>query len=73
MSLQVAIPVNTTATVYVPARYSAGVTEGDQAAGQVEGVRFIRMEGGAAVFEVGSGRYYFQAKMVASPSQSGRS
>ena len=29
---------------------------------KAEGVKFLRMEGGAAVFEVGSGRYEFRSK-----------
>ena len=42
----VAVPPNTTATVYVPAKDAWAVTEGNQPAGQAVGVRFLRMEGG---------------------------
>ena len=59
LSLSVTVPANTTATVYVPANDATVVTEGVQPAEQAEGIRFLRMEHGAAVFEVGSGQYHF--------------
>ena len=57
------VPVNTTATVYVPAKDAAAVTEGDKPAAQAEGVKFLRMEGHAAVYEVGPGSYRFKSAM----------
>jgi alpha-L-rhamnosidase len=59
LTMDVTIPVNTTATVYVPAKDAAGVTESGKPAGQAEGVKFLRMENAAAVYEVGSGCYRF--------------
>ncbi len=59
--LAVTVPVNTTATVYVPAPGESAVTESGGPASRAEGVRFLRMEGGAAVYEVGSGTYRFAA------------
>ena len=59
LTMDVTIPVNTTATVYVPARDAAGVTESGNPAAQARGVKFLRMESGAAVYEVGSGCYRF--------------
>ncbi len=58
--LSVVIPPNTTATVYVPAADPAGITESDKPASQAEGVKFLRMEKRAAVYEVGSGSYVFR-------------
>jgi alpha-L-rhamnosidase len=55
----VTIPPNTTATVFVPAKAAKAVREGDKAAGEAEGVKFLRMEGNAAVYEIGSGKYSF--------------
>ena len=55
------MPPNTTATVYVPAKDAAAVTEGNQPAARAEGVRFLRMEAGSAVYSVGSGTYAFSA------------
>lgn len=58
-TLEVEVPGNTTATVYVPAKDASSVVEGGGPASRAKGVRFLRLEGGAAVFEVGSGRYSF--------------
>ena len=62
VTMEVTIPPNTTATVYVPAKDAAGVTEGGKPAAQAEGIKFLRMEDGAAVYEVGAGRYSFLSK-----------
>ena len=61
LTVDVTIPPNTTATVYVPAKVAAGVTESGKPADKAEGVKFLRMENGAAVFEVGSGQYRFES------------
>jgi alpha-L-rhamnosidase len=53
------IPANTTATVFVPAKDAASATESGKPAEKAEGVKFMRMENGAAVYEVGSGCYRF--------------
>ncbi len=58
LTLHVIIPSNTTATVYVPAATNA-VTEGSAPAAHANGVKFLKMETGAAVFLVGSGDYTF--------------
>ncbi len=60
LTLDVAIPANTTATVYVPATEAAYVTESGKPAAQADGVKFLRMQKGAAVYEVGSGSYAFR-------------
>ena len=62
LQLQVTLPANTTATVFVPAAEGANVTEGGQPAGQADGVRFLRREAGAAVYEVVAGSYAFVSK-----------
>jgi alpha-L-rhamnosidase len=59
LMMEVTVPPNTTATVYVPASNVDKVTESDKPAGKAAGVRFLRMEKGSAVYEVGSGRYQF--------------
>ena len=61
LTLEIAIPPNTTATVYVPARDAAKVTESGKSASKSPGVRFIRSENGAAVYEIGSGAYRFES------------
>jgi alpha-L-rhamnosidase len=61
LTMEVTIPANTTATVYVPAKDAVGVTEDGKPALQAESVKFLRWEGGAAVFDVGAGHYCFSA------------
>ena len=56
---QITIPANTTATVYVPAKDPDHVFEGGRPATRSDGVKFLRLENGRAVFDVGSGRYHF--------------
>jgi alpha-L-rhamnosidase len=63
LTMDVTIPVNTTATVYVPAKDAAGVTESGKPAAKAEGVRFLQLENDAAVFAVGSGHYHFQSNL----------
>ncbi len=58
----ISVPPNSTATVHVPAEEAAGVTECGQPADKASGVKFVRMENGAAVYEVGSGAYQFRSR-----------
>jgi len=62
LELEVTIPANTTATVYVPAGDAGLVTESGRPTGRAEEVTFLRMEDGAAVYRVGSGRYVFRSR-----------
>ena len=62
--VNVTIPANTTATVYVPAKDAGGVTESGKPAAKAEGVKFLRMEGSAAVYALGSGTYRFQSTLA---------
>jgi hypothetical protein len=59
LTLNVAIPPNSAGVVYVPAGPGANVTESGKPADQAIGVKFLRAEDGAAVYEVASGRYSF--------------
>jgi alpha-L-rhamnosidase len=59
LTMEVTIPANTTATVYVPAKDASGVTESGSSAMEARGVKFLRRESGAAVYEVASGCYRF--------------
>jgi alpha-L-rhamnosidase len=55
----IVVPPNATATVYVPAKDAETASESGKPVGQSEGVKFLRLENGAALFEVGSGSYAF--------------
>jgi len=58
----ITIPANTTATVFVPATPVDRVTESGRSVAKAKGVKFLRMENGRSVFEVGSGEYHFASR-----------
>jgi len=71
LTLKVTIPANTTALVYVPivnkelptiSEGSQTILEKGEQAMQVNGIKFLRLEQDAAVFEVGAGKYEFVVK-----------
>ena len=62
LRLNITIPANTTATVYIPTKGSGSVMEGGKPAAAGAGVKFLRMEDGAAVYEVQSGAYSFESE-----------
>lgn len=64
--LEIEIPANTTATVFVPAAEAASVLESGAPAASAAGVRLLRHEAGRAVFAVGSGVYRFSSPPPAS-------
>ncbi|MHB0955409.1 MAG: family 78 glycoside hydrolase catalytic domain [Pirellulaceae bacterium] len=57
--LQVTIPANTTATLYLPAQDAGKLREGGKPLAQAQGVKFVRMEGDRAIVTIGSGSYRF--------------
>jgi len=63
LTMEITIPVNTTATVYVPAKDAASVTESGKPPAKAKGVKFLRMETNAAIYAVGSGTYCFKSVM----------
>jgi alpha-L-rhamnosidase len=65
---EVVVPPNATATLYVPVKEAKTVTESGEPADRSRGVKFIRIEGGAAVYAVGSGTYSF-VSAADTPSQ----
>jgi alpha-L-rhamnosidase len=60
-ALDVTIPGNTTATVWVPVPEGWTVTESGNPISGAEGVTLLRWEPGTAVCEIGSGSYHFVA------------
>jgi hypothetical protein len=63
LGMDITLPANTTATVFVPARDSVDVTESGQPADKAQGVKLLRMDGRAAVYAVGSGVYHFESSL----------
>lgn len=59
--LDVSVPVNATAVVFIPAGKAAEVREGDRPAGQAPGIRSVDERNGVAVLGVESGSYRFRS------------
>ncbi len=62
LTLNVTIPTNTTATLYLPAKTGANITESGRDAAKFDGVQFVKQENGAAIYELGSGTYSFEVR-----------
>jgi len=63
--LKIAVPVNTTATVYVPSDRQKAVAEGPNYIRAGNHARFLRIEDKYVVFEVESGTYEFNSQLPA--------
>ena len=61
-TLDVTIPVNTTATVLMPAGDGKSLTESGKPIEQAEGVTRSGKVGDIAVLEIGSGTYHFESR-----------
>jgi alpha-L-rhamnosidase len=59
--LEVTIPANTTATVYLPARDAGSITESGKELAQAKGVKFLRTDADRVALAVESGSYRFAA------------
>ena len=62
MTLDVTLPINTRATVYLPAE-AGTVRESGRPLDAVEGISLLRRENSAAVLAIGSGGYHFTSKV----------
>jgi hypothetical protein len=62
-TLDVVIPPNATATVFLPAKSVAGVREGGRSLDKAPGVKLLRVEGGHVVLDVASGSYQFGSEV----------
>jgi len=61
--MDILIPSNTSATVYVPTASMRDVKESGKAADKARNVVLLRTGGGQAVYAVGSGSYRFKSKL----------
>jgi len=61
--LEVSIPPNSEASVYLPVRDASKVQENGQPAGRVDGMEFQGMIDGRAVYRIGSGDFRFDCPM----------
>jgi alpha-L-rhamnosidase len=60
--MEVSIPANTTATVYIPAQNIGNITERGKPILKAEGVKYLKMDQNFAVVEIGSGSYIFRSQ-----------
>jgi alpha-L-rhamnosidase len=61
-TLDLVVPPNSTATVYVPAAKASAVTESGLPAAKAPGVKFVEFAQGSAIYKAGSGRYTFVSR-----------
>jgi len=62
--LNITIPANTSATVYIPTVSAGDITESGKPADKADGVNLIKTEAGSAVYRVQSGKYAFVSKYL---------
>ncbi|MBC7326690.1 family 78 glycoside hydrolase catalytic domain [bacterium] len=60
--LNITVPANTTAMLYLPADKKSLIWENGQPPEERPGIRFIRWEGDRAIYELQSGEYLFQVE-----------
>jgi len=58
-SLDVTVPCNSVATVYIPSESPEKVAENNQPLGKIQGAKVLGQENGRTVVQVGSGTYHF--------------
>ncbi len=61
LSLDVTIPCNTTAVVYIPSGDPDGVSESGVPVGKNADIKVIGHENGRTIVQVGSGTYHFKS------------
>jgi alpha-L-rhamnosidase len=64
LTMDITIPPNTKATVYVPAKTETAVTESGRPVATVPGIQFLGFNHGAAAFAIGSGTYQFSSLLA---------
>ncbi|MDP4208565.1 MAG: family 78 glycoside hydrolase catalytic domain [Bacteroidota bacterium] len=62
VTYHVVIPVNTTATIMLPAINAESVSESNLAVNQSKSVKYLKTEDGRVIVEAGSGEYFFEVK-----------
>ena len=62
LDMEIVVPANVTATVYIPLGKTGEVLENGAPIQRADGVRFLRTEKNCCVCEIGGGRYLFSSK-----------
>ena len=63
IQMEITVPENSTATVFIPTKNVKSITEGNKKISQVEGIKFLRTQDDFAVYQVGSGNYNFKSDL----------
>jgi alpha-L-rhamnosidase len=58
----ITVPPNSKALVYIPAGTGKAVTESGHAIDTIKDIKLLKIEGGRAIFRIGSGSYIFEVK-----------
>ena len=61
--LNVVVPPNTTAEVYLPSENKDAITEGGKPVSSLSDIKFVESKNGQSVFEIGSGEYSFKSEL----------
>jgi len=67
--LNITVPVNTHAIVYVPSDFPESITEGGEEAVNSPGVQQVGVSKNQGIFEIGSGTYQFESKYSIHPKK----
>lgn len=62
-TLDITIPVNSTAIIYLPSEDITKINEGGTSIENVKDIQFVKIENGSAIFTVGSGNYSFESQI----------
>lgn len=63
-SQTVTVPVNTSATIYIPTSDPTSVSESGIKAAKAKGLKFLRYEPGMAIYQARSGTYHFHSELA---------
>jgi alpha-L-rhamnosidase len=63
VDMNVEVPTNTRATVYIPAGSIDSIKESDVALSSIKDAKVVGKEGGYVVLEIGSGKYHFVSEV----------
>lgn len=60
--LDIEIPANTTASIYLPTAIKENITESGKSIDTVSEIQFVKVEAGRTLLNLGSGKYHFEVK-----------
>ena len=64
VQMNIEIPVNTTAKVYIPTSEISNIKEGNKAISKESSIKILESNGQGTILEIGSGTYSFRVKGV---------